>query len=1042
MSIFDSAAPRWFTIPAHRPFLDDLAGVLHRELADRDPLALADAVVLVPTRRAARALADSFVRAGAGRALLLPQILALGDLDEGEPPFEPGDLALDLPPAIAPLRRRLELTRLVLDHAALFERELTAVSALELGDALGAFLSALQVEEVSVAGKLDGLVDEDFALHWRKSADVLKLAVDAWPKRLEALGLVDVNQRTTALLRALAEQWTRHPPARPLIAAGSTGSAPATADLLAVIAGAERGCVVLPGLDLDLAETAWDAITGGDGEAHPQGALKRLLRRAGIGRAAVRPWPLVETAAEAVRGRARRRLINEALRPPDATADWLRVIAELRKEGAPDGGDAISEGLAGLSLAAAANEEAAATLAAVLLRETLERPGETAALITPDQALARRVSARLSRWGVAADSSAGRPLANEPAGVLAALVARAAASTSESALDPATILAILKHPLVRLGWEDDRLAAARRDLERYGLRGPAPRGWTDVRARLIERRDRPPREDEAPDLTLANRLDAALALAETLEAAIAVAGDVFVSQAAPFTDAAEALGRAMEALALGADGKPGGPRPGGLWTGAGGEAAAACLSSLMEAGEALGAVSAYDFAALMETILAQQLVRTGGANHPRLRILGALEARLVRADRLILAGLEEGVWPRIPETDPFLSRPMRKSLGLPAPERRIGLSAHDFAQAAAAPEVILISTERRGGQPAVKSRWLWRLETLIRGADTPEQPAALPRRRDAETWAAVLDAPLDPRPSDLVPAERPKPKPPLEARPRRLPVTRIETWVRDPYAVYAREILRLRPLDRPDAEMAAWRRGTAIHAAFEQLASAAPPPLEPALFFTKAVLTALHEAGFPKTAMAREQVLAARLADFAVSFEAERALRTPRLLIEQQGRADLMVQGRPFTVTAKADRIEVCGPLAHVLDFKTGQAPSPAQVETGFSPQLTLTAAILARGGFEGAGRTTPGELLYVRAIGRRVPGEVKTALKDGVFAGELAEAALEGLIRRIARFDDPDTPYPAWTARQFLGRRGGDYDHLSRLYEWHVMGEGEEGGE
>jgi ATP-dependent helicase/nuclease subunit B len=294
----------------------------------------------------------------------------------------------------------------------------------------------------------------------------------------------------------------------------------------------------------------------------------------------------------------------------------------------------------------------------------------------------------------------------------------------------------------------------------------------------------------------------------------------------------------------------------------------------------------------------------------------------------------------------------------------------------------------------------------------------------------------------LVSAERPKPKPPLEARPRQLPVTRIETWVRDPYAVYAREILRLRVLDRPDAEMAPWRRGTAIHKAFERLAKADPRPAEPEVWFAARVLEALADAGFAEPAMARERTLAARLAGWAVAFEAERRRADPRLLIEMEGRHRIEVQGRPFTFTAKADRIEVVGPHAHVLDFKTGQAPTPAQVETGFSPQLTLTAAILMYGGFEGLGAPSPGELLYVRAIGRRTAGEVRSAVGKTTTALDLAEAAMAGLIRRIARFDDPQTPYAAWTAPQFLSQRGGDYDHLSRLYEWHVMGEGEEGGE
>jgi ATP-dependent helicase/nuclease subunit B len=854
----------------------------------------------------------------------------------------------------------------------------------------------------------------------------LRLATEQWPARLAELGLVDVNQRRAALLRALAEQWTRHPPERPLIAAGSTGTAPATADLLAVIARAPRGAVVLPGLDLDLADDAWAEV----GEAHPQGAMKRLLGRAGVARGAVRPWPQSETTAEAVKGRARRRLINEALRPPDATADWLRIIGDLRAEGRASGVDPIAEGLEGLSLVAARGEEDAATLAAVLLRETFETPGKTAALVTPDAAMARRVSARLARWGIEADSSAGRPLANYPAGVLAALVARAAARP----LDPATLLAILKHPLTRLGRDEAAWAPARRAIERYGLRGPRPRDWDAVFARLTAARDRPPREGEFPSPDRISALDDALNLGAKLRETIALAAAPFVEGRAPFVAAAHALGQAMEALARDADG-----RTGELWSGAGGEAAATCLAGLIRDGGALSAVNAWDFAEVIEAILAQHLVRTGGANHPRLRILGALEARLVRADRLILAGLEEGVWPRTPPTDPFLSRPMRAKLGLPPPERRIGLSAHDFAQAASAPEVILISTERRDGQPAVKSRWLWRLETLARGAGL-----SIPRRREVEAWAQGLDAPLGDRPPSLRPAERPAPKPPLEARPRRLPVTRIETWVRDPYAVYAREILGLRVLDRPDAEMAAHRRGTAIHRAFQLFAEAhadGAPEDAPALF-ARLAMEALQAAGFPEAAMARERTLAARLGGWAAGFEADRRATLRRLLVETEGAHAFAVQGRPFTVTAKADRIELSdGDLAHVLDFKTGQAPTPAQVESGFSPQLSLTAAILMRGGFADLGRPTPGELLYVRAIGRRTAGEVRSAVKKGGAALDLAEAAMEGLVRRIARFDDPETPYLAWTAPQFLSQRGGDFDHLSRLYEWHVMGDGAEDG-
>jgi len=400
-ALFEHPAPRWFSIPAQRPFLDDLAAGLLTALPE--PEALAGAVVFTPTRRGARALAEAFVGAAGGRAVLLPQIRAIGDLDEGEPPFEPGDLALDLPPAISSRRRRFELARIVVDHADLLTFTPGASQALEMAKALSDFLDSCRIEEIDTDGKLDGVADGDLAQHWQVSARFLKAVLAAWPRRLEDLGLIDVADRRVRLLRALAQRWTDHPPTEVLVAAGSTGTAPATADLLRVVAAAPLGAVVLPGLDEDLAQSAWEKVIGTQGEQHPQGAMKRLLDRAEITRADVRPWfPQSDS-----RGRWRRRIVNEALRPAEATADWLAQIESLRAE-AP-GLDPVEEGLKGLSLIAARTEEEAASACALLLREALETPGQTAALVTPDQTLARRVSARLLRWGVIPDSSAGAP---------------------------------------------------------------------------------------------------------------------------------------------------------------------------------------------------------------------------------------------------------------------------------------------------------------------------------------------------------------------------------------------------------------------------------------------------------------------------------------------------------------------------------------------------------------------------------------------------------------------------------------------------------
>jgi ATP-dependent helicase/nuclease subunit B len=995
--ILDGSGPRWFSIDAHRPFLLDLARVLLTDIGGGDPAGLSHVIVLVPTRRGARALAEAFVTAANGRAVLLPQIRALGDLEEGEPPFEPGELALELPPAIAPLRRRFELARLVHDNLDDFARH-GAGGVLQLADALASLIDSAAIEEAELPTDTADLVPGEFAEHWAVSEAALRIATDLWPARLAELGLVDVAARRTALLHALAAQWSAKPPDRPLIAAGSTGSAPATARLLRVIAEGPKGLVVLPGLDRELAESAWLEV----GEDHPQGAMRRLLQVAGVDRDAVRSWPTAETGADAARGRARRRLIGEALRPAEATKDWLVQIDQLRREGKASGTDVIAEGLFGLSLIEARHEEDAAAAIAVLMREALETPGRTAALVTPDQALARRVSVRLGRWRIEVDNSGGRPLCELPVGSLIGLVADAAAER----FSPGTLLAILKHPLVTLA---ESHPGALRTLERRGFRGPRPAGWDGLSKRLN-------RVGEARDDIDPAEIDAALVLADALRAALQPLTALFD----PTTDAVSAatgLAKTVEALA--------GPA---AWSGQAGEAASNLIAGLIDDGAALPPVTAAGFADLILDLLRSQTIRPGGALHPRLQILGAIEARLVRADLLILAGLEEGVWPRVPDTDLFFSRPMRQAIGLPPPERRIGLSAHDFAQAAAAPEVVLVTQKRRGGQPAVRSRWLWRLQTLARGAGT-----GLSERKDVLDWARALDAPIAPPPAELKPATRPAPTPPVDARPRKLPVTRIETWVRDPYAVYARHILGLRAIDPPDAPMDARARGTAIHRAFEHFAKAEGGD---AALFERLLTEALEAEGVAPHAMARERTLARRLADWAVGFEAERRTGAKRFLIEQSGALTFDVGGRDFTVTAKADRIEIEGALAHVLDFKTGQPASKKQMERGFAPQLTLTAAILKHGGFADVGALDPGELTYVRVTGRNPPAHVKTPLALDASSAE-AEKALAGLKARVLRFDDQGQAYASWAAPQYMSDRGlSDYDHLARVYEWHVAGE------
>jgi ATP-dependent helicase/nuclease subunit B len=1009
---FAGDTPRWFVIPAHRPFLDDLAAGVLDWLGDHPPEALSDATLLLPNRRAARAFGAALATQAGDRPVLLPQVRPLGDLEEDEPPFSPGDLGLDLPPAIAPLTRRFEMARMIVEE---FAPGMPPMRALELADSLGAFLDSCHIEEVVEPERVAALAPEDMAEHWQASATFLGLAVHAWPKRLEAMGLVDASWRRTKLLRMLAGRWDSHPPQGPVIAAGSTGTVKAAAAVLAAVAKAPMGCVVLPGLDTDLDAAAWAAID----EPHPQSALKRLLDDHGVERGAVRLW--FRRPLEA-RGLARQRLIHEALRPADATADWRTEISRLRAEAAAAGqaADPIAAGLEGLSVVSARTEEDAAGAIALMMRETLEVPGRTCALVTPDLALGRRVAARLERWGVTADTSSGATLDRMPVGVLVDLCARWMAGP----MVPQTVLAVLKHELTTLA---EATGEAVRTLEKFAFRGAAAEAWKRVVRRLDEAA-LPRRDGKVASEALLARLGAARSLADRLEAVSGTATEAFGPEAS-LDVAARSLTGLVEALA-GVD----------VWSGPDGEAAASLLSQLIEAGASLGAVSADDFAEMVRSLLRQQTVRTGGATHPSLRILGAIEARLVRADRMILAGLEEGVWPGPAPTDPFLSRPMRTALGLPSPERRVGQTAQDFVQAACAPEAILVHTERRGGQPAVRSRWLWRLEMLTKGAGVE-----IERRSPALEVARVLDAPADPRPAY---ARRPAPAPPVDRRPRELPVTGVERWVRDPYAVYAQRILGLRVMDRPGASAEAMARGDAVHAALQRVVETWPAeiPDDCAVEIERFLHEAMTDRGFDAAAMARERPLARNSARWLADFERQRRARGATLLIEVEGRMTVPSVGGAFVVTARADRIELDAHGAAVIDFKTGKTPTAKQVRQGFAPQLTLTAAILANGGFAPhAPPTESAELLYVKVVGRKVPGtatDVSLPTKAdpaGAGAVAMAEAALEGLTRRIAAFDNPETPYVSWAAPQFMGNFGGNYDHLARLWEWHVASADEE---
>ena len=989
--------PRVYSIPPGVSFVDALAqGLLKRWGAN--PLELSRVTVLLPTRRACRALQEAFLRGSGGRALLLPRLAPLGDLDT-EDFLLAGDESLweagggfDLPPAMPPLRRQLLLGRLIHRGGAARGAPPSEDQAVRLAGELARLLDQVETEGLDL-DRLETLVPEDYAAHWQLTLEFLGILAGEWPKIQDEEGCMGPAARRRRLLEAQAEAWRRAPPEAPVIAAGSTGSIPATAALIQVVAGLPEGMVVLPGLDLGADARTWAEIE--EDPAHPQHGLARLLARMEMTRDQVAPWP---EAGLAQTPPARAEIVNTALLPAIATPAWA-AYADVADRAA------LARGLDGVARIDCPGPGEEAAVIALILRRALEEKGQRAALVTPDRGLARRVAGELGRWGVAVDDSAGVPLSHAPPGAFLRLTAELAAG----GLAPLPLLAALKHPLAAGGEAPGAFRGHVRALERAALRGPRPApGFAGLHAALAG----------------AKESKALIAWMERLEAA-----------AAPFIAALRGgvtLGEIVDAhigFAEALAATPGDNGAARLWAGDAGDAAAGFVAELRAAAAGTPPLTGERYPALFSALLAGRVVRPRYGSHPRLAIWGPLEARLQHADVLVLGGLNEGAWPAEVDPGPWLSRPMCAGFGLPLPERRIGLAAHDFAQAFCAPRVYLTRATRVEGTPTVPSRWLLRLGTVLEAVGLSDALHGEAARWLA--WAEALDSP-----AETATTPPPAPTPPLEARPRGLSVTQVETWMRDPYSLYARRILDLKTLDPIDADPGAAERGTLVHEALELFLKAYPRALpensEAALIDIGAKVFARF--GAMPGVWAFWWPRFRRVTRWFVETEQARRAEVEASFGELRGTLILDAAGGPFTLTAKADRIDLLsdGSLA-ILDYKTGGVPTAKAVAFGFAPQLPLEAAIALAGGFPGVTGDVVSRLEYWRVTGGQPAGEIKP-LKADKAPGERAAEALAGLRELIARFDDPATPYHA-LPRPVWAPAYSDYAHLARVKEWAAGG-------
>lgn len=970
--IFREPGPRVFHLPPGVDFAPALVAGLRARLAPHPPEAMAGVTLFLNTNRMRRRVIDAFCADGPG---FLPRLRVLTDISEG--------MALPgLPSAVSPLRRRLELSQLI---ARLLEAQpdlAPRAAIFDLADSLAGLMDEMQGEGVSpeIIGALDV---SDHSAHWARTRAFLSIVAPYFSGE----GAPDSETRQRLAVSRIAALWQADPPEGPVIVAGSTGSRGTTAALMQAVAALPQGALVLPGLDPDMPDWVWERLTDAmTGEDHPQFRFRRLMERLDIPASAIRPWTDAKAPAP-----ARNRLISLSLRPAPVTDQWL-----VEGAGLPD----LAEATETVTLIEAPTPRTEALAIALILRQAAEE-GTTAALISPDRMLTRQVTAALDRWGILPDDSAGRPLALSAPGRLL----RHVASLMGRRLTSDALLAVLKHPLAFSGADrGDHLLFTRLLEMQLRRKGPAfPTGealltWAATRKET-------------------GLLPWAQTLATLIERAAGITTGTLADLVAAQCELAEAFARGTAAEGSGT-----------LWDKEAGVEARKLMSGLATEADAGGVLAPVEYRDLFDAVIARGEVRETVAAHPGILILGPREAREQGADLVILGGLNDGAWPRLPEPDPWLNRRMRKEAGLLLPERQVGLSAHDYQIACAAPRVVLTRALRDAEAETVPSRWINRLVNLMEGLPERQGRQALAAMRArGRQWlalAAALEQPTpemqaDPR---LQPAGRPSPRPPLTARPKELSLTRISLLIRDPYAIYCRYVLRLRRLDPLRHEPDAALRGQILHLILESFVKDRPAGEDPAGGRARLLETAARILGEQVPWPAARALWLSRLeraADFFLSVDS----RDGGTSVALEGKGGVAVAPLDFRLVGTPDRIDrLPDGRLHIMDYKTGTPPTQA-MQKAFDKQLLLAAAMAERDAFAGLEGSEVARITYV-GLGS------KPKVEETEITPQITDEAWEGLIALVSHYARPGAGYTA--RRAVLKERfEGDYDHLSRHGEW-----------
>ncbi|MCY4289303.1 MAG: double-strand break repair protein AddB [Aestuariivita sp.] len=957
--------PRVFAQHPGVDFPQAIVDGLRARLAGQPPEKMAEVHLIVNTLRMSQRVRELFETGPPG---FLPKIILVSDL---------GDfgLRLGIPPAIPPLRRRLQILQLVrglLDQ----QPDLAGRDSLfDLADSLADLLEEMESEGISPS-RIEQLDISDQSGHWERAKIFIRIVQSFFDSDDAGLSL---SARQRRVIEKLRSSWQREPIDHPIILAGSTGSRGSTLMLMDTISRLPQGALILPGFDYALPAEVWheleDPLTSED---HPQFRFRQLLTRLGLTHEEVPQWHHIDPPCP-----ARNKVLCLALRPAPVTDAWLEEGNTL---------DEMEAAFANVTLVEAFSPLEEALAIALRMRLAAEK-SERVALITPDHTLSRLVAAALDRWDITPNVGSGEPLHLTPTGLFLRHIAAAFCQPPTST----EFLTILKHPLTHSGSHRGEHMQIVRRLETHLRRGGHiyPNA-SDIASWCSSFSDLPTNWLQWLTLTLLSPIDSG-------QKSLCDWCNLLIEYANRLADGSSSVSGLVWALSTGKKAKD-------------------TVDALLAESDFGGMTSAVEFADLLLAILSREQVRRPFGSHLDIMIWGTLEARAQGCDAVLLGGLNDGIWPSAIQPDPWLNRKMRKDAGLLLPERRIGLSAQDFQQAIAAPEVWLTRSIRSDNSQTVPSRWLNRMTNLLDGLPDQGGKSALAQMRSRGdiwlAWTRQLDTP-----KSVSPAARPSPCPPVGSRPKKLSVTEIKTLIRDPYAIYARHILRLRPLNPLSNAEDPRVRGTIVHNILEEFVSKVATgriPLNTTELFRIADDLLLQSVSTAVTRLVwRAQI--SRFADWFVEEEQKRRQFSDLLATEVA--AVSCFEGFDFVLTARADRIDKTHDGNIILyDYKSGTPPSQKQ-QSLFDKQLLLEALMVESGDFDGIPAS---KIIGASYIGLGTKHQNVAAPLDQQPLSEVRKE-FEQLITSYAK---PSTGY---TARSRVARTGypGDYDQLARFGEW-----------